>query len=320
MPFPQAFHFRHRLCGHGLRPQGRLLDLGLSLDTVGVHAGLCLSHSGTTRLHSTSFSLALQQLLLFRLRSDLILQLLPHQLASILLVHAIAIIPRSHLLRLCSNLNSLLHRLEQRVGSFRVRRLDALHVNSRNHKIVSWKSKLSGHFARLRSPKHGRLNDVSTVLVELVKSCCRNAGTDPRCNSHAHVAHKISDSEELGSFRFVGYIEVPVVSQLDREPCMILGFDQQNVTAQLRTQLQSDVAEGILLLWFASREAQDCKIFIRAQHDHVGPKHNATLLSFVVEHLHSCVVRGLDSHYERAINTRSTEQQLLRLKRQLFFP
>mmetsp|Transcript_29451 Transcript_29451/g.64724 ORF Transcript_29451/g.64724 Transcript_29451/m.64724 type:complete len:213 (-) Transcript_29451:1579-2217(-) len=212
MPLSEPLHFRHRLSGHGLRPKGRLLDLGLTLNTVSIHASLRLCDSGTTRLHSASLGLALQQLLLLSLRPDLILQLLPHQLASILLVHPIAIIPRGHLLGLCSDLDSLLHRLEQRISGLRIRRLDALHIDGRNHQIISWESQLGSHLPRLRPPKDSRLNNISTVLVELVKSCGRDTSTDTRRDGHAHVADKIPNGKKLGRLRFVRHIKIPIVS------------------------------------------------------------------------------------------------------------
>ena len=66
---------------------------------------------------------------------------------------------------------------------------------------------------------------------------------------------------------------------------MVAGLDNNDIGHEVRPQHQAECVDAVLPLWSVTRQANLGELFLRSQHDQVGPKDNTRLALFVVENL-----------------------------------
>mmetsp|Transcript_41602 Transcript_41602/g.97100 ORF Transcript_41602/g.97100 Transcript_41602/m.97100 type:complete len:311 (+) Transcript_41602:707-1639(+) len=267
-------------------------SLHLNLLRLGARARLRLRVPA--RLNSRRLGLKLQQILPRPLSSNLILEFLPLEQTLSLLGLALGVVPRRLLLALCRDLNRLLHREAQSLPRLLVYGLHALDVDVGDDELVVGEHKLLPHTPVLLTPKHGTPDDLSTVLVKVIKSRRGDRAAHPGCDCFARVTDKVWNLEDLGRVFGVAAVnvKVPVVRKLDLKASMVACLDNDHIRHEIGPQGERQRVDLVLLLWLAPREGEDGELFIWLEHDEAWPPYDARRLLAVVVDLDGRVVRS----------------------------
>jgi len=129
-----------------------------------------------------------------------------------------------------------------------------LNIDVGDDEIVGRESETIANLLVLVGAKDGLTDDLRAVLVEVIEGDGGNRSTHARSNGLARISDKVGNLEDLRCLVLsLLHLEVPVVRKLQRQPCVVRRFHDDDIGHEIGTELQCQGFDDVRSFGFVTR-------------------------------------------------------------------
>jgi len=141
----------------------------------------------------------------------------------------------------------------------------------------------------LVSTEDTSLDDVLGVFLEIFKGLTRDGTSDSRSDVLTAVSNEIANAEKFVNLIIVGSIdlEVPVVTELEREFGVIGSFNLDDICHEIWTELHGKGLDLTFDFWCSTRELDESELLVWFEEDETWAENDLFFTGLVIVQLNS---------------------------------
>jgi len=141
----------------------------------------------------------------------------------------------------------------------------------------------------LVSTEDTSLDDVLGVFLEIFKGLTRDGTSDSRSDVLTAVSNEIANAEKFVNLIIVGSIdlEVPVVTELEREFGVIGSFNLDDISHEIWTELHGKGLDLTFDFWCSTRELDESELLVWFEEDETWAENDLFFTGLVIVQLNS---------------------------------
>lgn len=141
----------------------------------------------------------------------------------------------------------------------------------------------------LVSTEDTSLDDVLGVFLEIFKGLTRDGTSDSRSDVLTAVSNEIANAEKFVNLIIVGSIdlEVPVVTELEREFGVIGSFNLDDIGHEIWTELHGKGLDLTFDFWCSTRELDESELLVWFEEDETWAENDLFFTGLVIVQLNS---------------------------------